>query len=345
MRSHHFLLGALASSLVTGFAWADAPRTAWGKPSLQGTWDFKTATPYERPEKFKDREFLTAEEIAQMEENIAAGREAWANVDFDEAAKNEGKQSDVDVGYNAFYLDVGSKFSQSGRTSLVVDPPTGRLPKPSEASVARYVAARNLQERPPQGPEDRNPYDRCIKGFNAGPPMTSGAYNNIMQIVESPSHVVMNVEMVNDHRVIPTNGGEALPQHMRFWNGDSIGRWEGDTFVVTTTNFNDHQMFRLTGPGMKLIERFTRLDEDTLEYRYTVEDSFAYAEPFTVIQEMTRTDADVYEYACHEGNYAMSLMLKGARKQDDDGTADQDDTWLPSWSKPKTVAKADDAED
>ena len=314
---------------------AEVPRTAWNTPSLQGTWDFKTATPYERPEQFSEREYLTAQEIAKMEADIAAGRDAWANIDFDEAAKNEGKQSDVDVGYNAFYLDLGSKFDKSGRTSLVVDPPNGKVPQPSEAAVARYVAARDSWERPPRGPEDRNSYDRCIKGFNAGPPMTSGAYNNIMQIVESESHIVMQVEMVNDHRVIPTNGGGDLPEHMRFWNGNSIGQWQDESFVVTTTNFNSSQMFRLTGPNMKLVERFTRLDEDTLEYRYTVEDDFAYKVPFSVIHEMNRTDADVYEYACHEGNYAMSLMLKGARKQDADGTAAQDNTWLPSWSKPR----------
>lgn len=336
MKWRYLVLSAIVTSVVAPVAWAEVPRTAWDKPSLQGTWDFKTATPYERPERFKDREFLSAEEIAQIETNLAAGRDAWANVDFDEAAKNEGKQSDVDVGYNAFYLDLGTKYSKSGRTSLVVDPADGRVPKPSQAAIDRYVAARDLQERPPQGPEDRNPFDRCIKGFNAGPPMTSGAYNNIMQIVESASHIVMNVEMVNDHRVIPTDGGKPMPKHMRFWNGHSVGVWEGDTFVVTTTNFDEHQMFRLTGPDMKLTERFTRLDEDTLEYRYTVEDPFAYEVPFTVVQEMVKTDADVYEYACHEGNYAMSLMLKGARKQDDDGTADKDDTWLPSWSKPRS---------
>ena len=329
------VLAILVSFSSSTAGWADVPMTAWGKPSLQGTWDFKTATPYERPEQYKDREFLSAEEISKIEENIAAGRDAWANIDFDEAAKNEGKQSDVDVGYNAFFLDLGTKFSKSGRSSLVVDPTDGRVPQVKQAAIDRYVSSRDLQQRPPRGPEDRNTYDRCIKGFNAGPPMTSGAFNNFMQVVESPSHVVIQVEMVNDHRVIPTKPSEWLPEHMRFWNGNSIGHWDGDTFVVTTTNFNEHQMFRLTGPDMKLTERFTRLDEETLEYRYTVEDSFAYDVPFTVIHEMVRTDADVFEFACHEGNYAMSLMLKGVRKQDDDGTAEDDDTWLPSWSKPK----------
>ncbi len=325
-----------------GSAVAEVPRAPDGRPSLEGTWDFKTATPYERPEQFKDKEFLTPEEVAEIEAGIAARVEAGANVDFDEAAKNTGEQSDVDVGYNSFFLDFGTKLSKSGRTSLVVDPPNGRLPAPSAESISRYVTARDTWAQPPRGPEDRNVYDRCIKGFNAGPPMTSGAYNNVMQIVQSPDHVVLHVEMVNDHRVIPTNGSGELPEHMRLWNGNSVGVWEGDTFVVTTTNFNEHQMFRLTGPDMKLTERFTRIDEDTLEYRYTVEDSFAYPQPFTVVHEFNRIAGDVLEYACHEGNYAMSLMLKGARKQEEDGTAAEDDTWLPTWSKPREVADADE---
>ena len=317
-------------------AYAEVPRTDWGTPSLQGTWDFRTMTPFERPEQFKDKEFLTDEEISKIETDRAKAWEARGNVDFEEAAKAEGQQGDVDVGYNQFFLDLGTKVNGTKRTSLVIDPPNGRVPAPSEAAIARYVEARDMWARPPEGPEDRNAFDRCIKGFNAGPPMTSGAYNNIMQIVESEDFVVMQVEMVNDHRVIPTSATEQLPDHMRFWKGDSRGVWEGDTFVVTTTNFNEHQMFRLTGPNMTLTERFTRLDEETLEYKFTVDDPDTYEVPWTAVMQMVKTDADVYEFACHEGNYAMPLMLKGARKQERDGTSKEDDTWLPSWSKPRT---------
>ena len=316
--------------------YAEIPRTDWGTPSLQGTWDFRTMTPFERPEQFKDKEFLTDEEISKIETDRAKAWEARGNVDFEEAAKSEGQQGDVDVGYNQFFLDLGTKVNGTKRTSLVIDPPNGRVPAPSEAAIARYVEARDMWARPPEGPEDRNAFDRCIKGFNAGPPMTSGAYNNIMQIVESEDFVVMQVEMVNDHRVIPTSATEQLPDHMRFWKGDSRGVWEGDTFVVTTTNFNEHQMFRLTGPNMTLTERFTRLDEETLEYKFTVVDPDTYDVPWTAVMQMVKTDADVYEFACHEGNYAMPLMLKGARKQERDGTSKEDDTWLPSWSKPRT---------
>jgi hypothetical protein len=312
---------------------AEVPRTAWGKPSLQGTWDFRSITPFERPARFEGREFLTAEEIQQMEEARAAGSAAAANVDFDEAAKREGQQGDVDVGYNSFFLDSGTRFSTTMRTSMVIDPPDGRVPKPSQKAIDRYVAMRDTWAKPPGGPEDRNPFDRCLKGFNGGPPMTPGAYNNIMQIVESKDFIAMQVEMVNDHRIIPTSGGSALPDTMRFWNGVSQGAWDGDTFVVTTTNFNDLQMYRLTGRNLKLTERFTRLDADTLEYKFTVDDPDTYDRPWTAVMHMQRTDDDVFEYACHEGNYAMSLMLKGARKQDKDGTAANDNTWLPSWSK------------
>ena len=328
---------AVVLSLFLGTqAYAEAPRTDWGKPSLQGTWDFRTMTPFERPEQFKDKEFLTDEEISKIETDRAKAWEARGNVDFEEAAKAEGQQGDVDVGYNQFFLDLGTKVNGTKRTSLVIDPPNGRVPTPSEAAIARYVEARDMWARPPEGPEDRNAFDRCIKGFNAGPPMTSGAYNNIMQIVESEDFVVMQVEMVNDHRVIPTSATEQLPDHMRFWKGDSRGVWEGDTFVVTTTNFNEHQMSRLTGPNMTLTERFTRLDEETLEYKFTVADPDTYEVPWTAVMQMVKTDADVYEFACHEGNYAMPLMLKGARKQERDGTSKEDDTWLPSWSKPRT---------
>ena len=328
---------AVVLSLFLGtHTYAEVPRTDWGTPSLQGTWDFRTMTPFERPEQFKDKEFLTDEEISKIETDRAKAWEARGNVDFEEAAKAEGQQGDVDVGYNQFFLDLGTKVNGTKRTSLVIDPPNGRVPAPSEAAIARYVEARDMWARPPEGPEDRNAFDRCIKGFNAGPPMTSGAYNNIMQIVESEDFVVMQVEMVNDHRVIPTSATEQLPDHMRFWKGDSRGVWEGDTFVVTTTNFNEHQMFRLTGPNMTLTERFTRLDEETLEYKFTVVDPDTYDVPWTAVMQMVKTDADVYEFACHEGNYAMPLMLKGARKQERDGTSKEDDTWLPSWSKPRT---------
>ena len=328
MRSIYKVIFLLLTACLTTSASTDVPRTSFGKPDLQGTWDFRSITPFERPEYFKDKEFLTEDEIEEFEETVRKGRESRIGQQY------EG-QGDVDVGYNAFFLDMGDKMTGTRRTSLVVDPPNGRLPPMKEKAKRRMGELLKLWGRSPQGPEDRNQYDRCLMGFNAGPPMTPGAYNNIMQIHQTKNHVVILTEMVNDHRVIPTDGGDPhpLPEDMRLWKGDSRGIWDGDTFVVTTSNFNHLQMFRGTGANMKLTERFTRLDEDSLQYEFTVDDPDTYDVPWTARLEMRRTDADVFEYACHEGNYAMRLMLKGARKQDKEGT--EDDTWLPSWSKPR----------
>jgi len=327
------LMPVALSLFLSLTAWAseggDVPRTAWGTPDFQGNWDFRSITPFERPEYFKDKEFLTAEEVSGFEKAVAEGRAAReANTDFEQ------NQGDVDVGYNSFFLDLGEKMTGTMRSSLVIDPPNGRLPALSDPSKARMGERIKLWARAPQGPEDRNQFDRCLMGFNFGPPMTPGAYNNIMQIVQTEDHVAVLVEMVNDHRIIPTHGGEPLPENMRLWKGDSIGVWEADTFVVTTTNLNDAYMFRGGTGATQLVERFTLLDANTLEYRFTLEDPASWDTPWTAVMEMVRTDSDVYEYACHEGNYAMPLMLKGARKQDREGT--DDDTWLPSWSKPRS---------
>lgn len=317
-------LVALAAAATT--ALCDVPMKSWGKPDLQGTWDFRSITPFQRPEYFKDKEYVTAEERAEFEKSVRDRRAARAeNKEFTQG------QGDVDVGYNAFFLDQGTKMTGTMRTSLLIDPPSGRLPPMKEAASERMAGIIKLQERSPIGPEDRNFTDRCILGFNAGPPMTPGAYNNIMEIVQTEDYVAILVEMVNDHRVIPTHGGEALPEHMRLWKGDSRGVWEGDTFVVTTSNFSRFTNFRGTTPDMVLTERFTRTGEDTLLYQYTVDDSNAYEATWTSELEMQRTDDLVYEYACHEGNYAMPLMLKGARKLEAQGL--EDDNWLPSWHK------------
>ncbi len=316
----------LMATTVISFANADVPRTKWDKPDFRGTWDFRSITPFERPEYFKDKEYLTEDEIEEFEQAVLKGREERVGKQF------EG-QGDVDVGYNAFFLDMGEKMTGTMRTSLVIDPPDGRLPPMKEKAKKRMAEFIKLWSRAPHGPEDRNKYDRCLMGFNAGPPITPGAYNNIMQIYQTEQNVVIFTEMVNDHRIVPTNGSGALPDNMRLWKGSSSGHWEGDTFVISTGNFNDLQMFRGTGPNMKLTERLSLLDQETLQYEFTVDDPDTFEIPWTARLEMRRTDANAFEYACHEGNYAKRLMLKGARKQDSE--AGEDDTWLPSWSKPR----------
>ena len=319
---------SLFSLLASLGCFGDVPMTKWGKPSLQGNWDFRTVTPFQRPASFSDTEFLTPEEVEEFEAAVIAGRQARASADFD----GEYDQQDLDVGYNQFYLDQGTRMTTTMRTSQLIYPDNGRMPAMTVRGRETAAYFRALQSRSPEGPEDRNLYDRCILGFNAGPPMRSGAYNNIMKLVQTEDHVAIMVEMVNDHRIIPTeNNAPDLPEDMRLWKGDSKGFWDGNTFVVTTKNFTHLSRFSGTGENMVLTERFTRLDEQRLEYEWTVEDLEMFEDKFTAVVEMQLTNDDVYEYACHEANYAMPLMLSGARKQEENG--EEDDTWLPSWSR------------
>jgi|TARA_Y100000310_G_scaffold335510_1_gene417734 hypothetical protein len=310
-------------------AFADVPMKPWGKPSLDGTWDFKTSTPLSRPSRWKDKEFLTPEEAAEFENAISERR---AKSVESEGAVRDGLdgQRDVDVGYNSGFLELGTKLDKSLRTSLIVDPPNGRMPAMLDAARKRNRPYVEMQAQSPVGPEQRALTDRCIIGFNNNP-MRSGAYNNIMQIVQSESHVAVHVEMVNDHRVIPTDGGSPVAANVRFWKGHSVGQWDGDTFVVRTTNYREFARPFGTGDNVVMTERFTRLDEDTLQYEYTIEDPETYEAPFTARQQMRRTNDDVFEYACHEGNYSMPLILRAARKLEFEGR--EDDTWLPSWHK------------
>ena len=306
---------------------AEAPTKPWGKPSLEGTWDFKNLTPLNRPERFKDQEFLTAEEAAKIEADVKAGRAA-AREKEGEVREGLDGQSDVDVGYNSGFLELASTLDGSLRTSLIVEPADGRMPAMTQAARERNQPYWYMQSLPPDGPEMRNLTDRCLIGFNNNP-MRSGAYNNIMQIVQSESHIVIQVEMVNDHRVIPTDGSGEVPNNGQFWKGFSTGEWDGDTFVVTTTNFKPYAAPMGTGDGVVLTERFTRLDQDTLQYEWTIDDPETYPVPFTARQQMLLTEDDVFEYACHEGNYSLPLALKAARKQDKEGGSDN--TWMPSW--------------
>ena len=325
--------GALAASTALpalaseGESEASSPmKTSWDVPDLQGTWDFRTATPLNRPEQFKDKEFLTAEEVAEWEQNVAEGHQGA----LERSAADEPSQGDVDAGYDFIFIDVGTKLEGTRATSLVVDPPNGRVPKSTEYALMRRAENREKWEHRPATPADRPPATRCLVGFNSGPPMRSGAYNNNMRIVQSPGYVAILNEMVNDHRVIPTDGGEHLADNVRLWKGDSRGRWEGDTLVVETRNFTSHTEFNGSGPNMHLTERFTRLDANTLRYEYTVDDPESFEGPWSTRQDMRRTDDQIYEYACHEGNRAMHLMLAGARREEREGKPDGEG-WLPTW--------------
>ena len=297
-----------------------APRTAWGQPDLRGVWDFRTITPLQRPESLAEQEFLTEEEAANLEQEVLDRNADLANRP---ALRTEVTES-VDRGadgapgfYNNFWLDRGTRAVGTRRTSLIIDPPNGRIPDLT-ASGQRTADARRAyrQEHPADSWVDRSAYDRCILGFNAGPPITPGGYNQNLHLFQTPDHVVLVTEMVHTVRVVPLDGRPALSDGVRQWSGDSRGHWEGETLVVETSNFNDQRGWRGSTTNMKLVERYTRVDADTLEYEFTVIDPETWTSSWTVSIPMRRSLNPMYEYACHEGNHSMDGILAGRRAEE-----------------------------
>jgi hypothetical protein len=294
---------------------AVVPRTADGQPDLQGIWDFRTVTPLERPAEFADKPTLTDQEAAEYEKKAVESRNADRNRDKKQRAVVNGtaETGDVALAYNDFWWDRGTKVIGTKRTSLIVDPPDGRIPPLTPEGKKRTERQDIARERPAWGPEDRSVGERCISGFNSGPPMLPGGYNQNVQIFQIPGYVVLVNEMVHNARVVPTDGRPHLNGGVRQWAGDSRGRWEGNTFVIDTTNFYDTTSFRGSSPNLHLTERFTRVNTSTLLYEFTVNDPQTWTSPWTVQVPMTKTEGPLYEYACHEGNYGMEGLLKGAR--------------------------------
>ena len=314
---------------------AAAPRTAWGDPDLQGVWDFRTITPMERPLELAGKQVLTEEEAASYEarENRRQNRDL---VDPEKGGAIYPPASEGGVvPYNEFWYDRGSSLAEGGRTSLIVDPSDGRLPPlaPGAPRQGRTVSADVAGERPVRfrsggigadGPEDRALGERCLLGFNAGPPVIPSAYNNTLQVLQTPDHVVIVNEMIHDARIVPLDGRTHLARSIRQWMGDSRGRWEGDTLVVETTNFTDKtasfnptiQSAAGTGATLHLVERFTRAGAGALRYEFTVDDPHTFTRPFTGVIPMTTADGPLFEYACHEGNYGMFNLLAGARAEE-----------------------------
>ena len=298
------------------------PRTPDGKPDLQGIWDFRTVTPMERPAEFADKPFLTEKEAADYEKRITEQRNADAN--RDESKKTSRGQvngtevtADVALAYNDFWWDRGTKVIGSRRTSLVIDPPDGRIPAMTPAARARVEKLDAARERLAEGPEDRSVGERCLLGFNAGPPFAPGGYNMNIQIVQTPKYVMLMSEMVHTARVIPMDS-RPFP-NMPQWVGTSRGRWEGDTLVVETKGFKGETSFRGSSPNLHLIERFTRSDNDTLVYQFTANDPTTWVRPWTVEIPLRRSDDQIFEYACHEANYGMTNLLQGARTVEREG--------------------------
>jgi hypothetical protein len=290
-----------------------------GQIDLEGVWDFSTITPLERPTGLGDKQTFTDAEAAnfEREENLRQNR------DLIDSKKGGGQYLPGSViPYNEFWYERGSKIVLSKRTSLIVDPPDGRIPALTPEAAKRLdaqaAAARDEQLGlvRADSPESRSLADRCILGFNAGPPMTPGAYNNYVHISHAPGLVTLVVEMIHDARIIPVDGSPHLPSRIRQYKGDSRGRWEGRTLIIDTTNFLRETSFRGSSANLHLVERLTRVDANTLLYEFTVDDPKTWTRPWTAVVPMTKVDSPMFEYACHEGNYALRNILSGARAQE-----------------------------
>jgi hypothetical protein len=215
--------------------------------------------------------------------------------------------------YNEAWFDRGTKLGSNLRTSVVVDPADGRVPALTPEARTAAAARAAIQRRSPEGPEDFALPVRCLVWGTSGPPMVPGPYNNYYQIVQTHDQIAIDVEMIHDVRMIALNGRPHLPSAIRQWMGDSVGHWEGDTLVVDTTNFTDKTHYRGSDENLHVVERFTRMDADTIRYQFTIDDPTAFTKPWTGEIIMNRMPGPMYEYACHEGNYALKNMLAGAR--------------------------------
>ena len=325
-------LGLLAFSISVsvGAAAADtftAPRTEWGHPDLQGVWNFSSNVPMQRPQQFGEREFMTDDEVATLRTRLAAADDA-----SDQAVDRPDDGTDPG-GYNDFWVESAGITNQI-RTSHIVYPTDGRLPATVEGVQTQFggLGPDVPGERPvlytvggiaKDGPEDRGLSERCIVGFNSGPPFVPSLYNNNVQIFQDKDHAVILTEMIHDARVIPIDGSGHIDQAIGLWSGDSRGYWDADTLVVETRNFNGlTQSFGAVGTSKEklLIERFTRVDPYTVNYEWTIDDPATFTDKFTAIVPMTRVAGQLYEYACHEGNYGMMNILRGARYEEQNAT-------------------------
>ena len=281
------------------------PRTAWGEPDLQGKWSYATITPLERPADKSDREQLSATEIKELDEDARTG-----------ADRRDGTpEADLARAYNAYWYDRGKSI---GRTSLIIDPPDGKLP-PLTAEGRRRQAANTERQAGHEYDSylNRPLQERCII-YHGVPPLPSG-YNNTYQIFQTPGSVVILDENIHDVRTIPLDGRPHLRSGIRQWNGNSIGHWDNNTLVVETTNYSPQTTFRfpVTSDTLRAIERFTRVATDRIDYRFTIDDPTTYTRPWTAMLPMTSLpDYGIFEYACHEGNYSIRNVLSGARAQD-----------------------------
>ena len=304
------LLAVAAVSLAPLLA-AQRSADADVRAGFDGIWNSATATPLERPAQLKDKAFFTPEEAAQWERQVAENNQEPPS---QTPSRNTGTGT-----YNTFYREFGTRTVKTLRTSIVTDPPDGRIPAltPEAAALKR----RRLDAiKSAESAQDTGLQDQCLAFLTAGPPMLPYSYNSNYQIMQTKDAVVVHAEMIHDARIIHLDRREHLSSDMRLWLGDSIGRWEGATLVVDTTNFNDGGGFYGDAGGnfgwdrnLHLVERFSLLDADTLLYRFEIDNPTAFTRPWKGELTMVRSIGPIYEYACHEGNYAMSNLLRGYR--------------------------------
>ncbi len=312
MRSLLFVTMAVAGLTFAQKAWTP-PRTPDGQPDLQGIWNSASGTPVERPDELKGKEFFTPQEARDWEKKLDARN------------KTDDRQARAGVvgTYNDVFREMGSKPVKTLRTSMVIDPRDGKIPPLTPEAAARRQKRLDTILHP-GGPEDLALGDRCLMFSTGAPPMLPYNYNSNYQIVQTKDHVAIYVEMVHDTRIIPLDGRPHLPPSVRLWYGDSVGHWEGDTLVVDTTNFIERSSFffqvptlAVTGPytdeNLHVVERFRRLDAETILYQFDVDDPTAYTRPWKGELTMAAAPGPVYEYACHEGNYGLPGVLRAER--------------------------------
>ncbi len=294
-------------STASAQAWK-TPRTPDGHPDLQGIWTNASITPLERPAELGAKEFFTAEEAAEDQKRALVPQST---------AQRGGTEAHYE--FTQFGLDrTQFQIAFSRRTSMIVGP-EGRIP-PLTAEAQQRIADRaaGLKGHEFDGPESRGIQERCLVWGTEGPPMLPPGYNSYLQILQTPTYVMILQEMIHDARIIPLDGRPHVPQSVRRWLGDSRGRWEGDTLVVDTTNFTDKTNFRGSRQDLHVVERFTRVDENTIRYEFTVDDPTTWTRPWSAELPLAKDKGPIYEYACHEANYGIANNLKGARAVEKD---------------------------
>ena len=297
------------------------PRTPDGVPDLQGVFTFRTITPMQRPEALEGKVTLSAEEAAEFEqsERTRLNRDLFDPIEGAPSAGYAPRAAGGVLSYNEFWYERGVELTRDKRTSLIVDPPDGRIPFTDAAREKNRIMRANLSAGFADSYTDRSLADRCILGFNSGPPMVPSAYNNNVMMLQTPGQVVIYNEMIHNPRIIPTDG--RAHGDLRQWTGDSTARWEDDVLVIETTNFQRETAFRGSTADTQLVERLWRVDADTVLYEFTVEDPNSFTRPWTALFPLRRTEGPLFEYACHEGNYGLEGILAGARNKNTQAAA------------------------